>query len=172
MPTYTQIGTAQVVGLLGASSIDFTSIPSTYTDLVIKYSLRSTTAQNFVSFSIRFNSDSGSNYTTRLLYGTGSTAGSDVNTSTSTTQWQYGTGSTATTSTFGNGEVYIPNYLSSNAKSLSSDSVSETNATSSITGLKAGLWTGTAAITSISLYDPAGSLVQYSTAYLYGVSNA
>jgi hypothetical protein len=34
MATFTQIGSAVVVGSGGAAAIDFTSIPSTYTDLL------------------------------------------------------------------------------------------------------------------------------------------
>jgi hypothetical protein len=39
-------------------------------------------------------------------------------------------------------------------------------------GLMAGLWSSTSAITSIELYAPSQTFLQYSTAYLYGISNA
>jgi hypothetical protein len=81
--------------------------------------------------------------------------------------------STSTASTFSNAELYIPNYAGSNNKSSSVDGVSENNATASNMALTANLWSDTAAITSIKL-TPAGggNFVQYSTAYLYGISNA
>ena len=77
----------------------------------------------------------------------------------------------ATASTFGNAEIYIPNYASSNNKSVSADFVSETNAADAIFGLTAGLWANTSAITSIKL-TPAAAFAQYSTATLYGIKNS
>ena len=172
MPTYTQIGTAQVVGSGGASSIDFTTIPGTYTDLVIKYSLRSNVSGVNESVGIRFNSDSGANYSYKRLYGTGSAAGSDS--PGSNYSWGgYVAGDTSTASTFGNGEMMIPNYAGSTNKSNSADGLGETNATTAYMSLHANLWSNTSAITSITLLPINGTAwKQYSTAYLYGVSNA
>ena len=51
------------VGSGGASSIDFTSIPSTYTDLVVVHSLRGTNAAVYQQARIQFNGDTASNYT-------------------------------------------------------------------------------------------------------------
>lgn len=177
MPTFTQIGSAVTVGAGGAASIDFTSIPSTYTDLVIKLSARTATSgQEYVALGIRFNGDTSSVYSTRLVYGLGSGTPGSVNESAQTRSiWQYATGATATSSTFSNVEIYIPSYSSTSInKSMSVDSVTENNATSALAGLKAGLWANTAAITSITLFEAngAGNFVQHSTAYLYGVSNA
>ena len=78
-----------------------------------------------------------------------------------------GTGYTA--STFGNAELYIPNYTSSNNKSFSADSVTENNATAAYSQLIAGLWSNVTAITSLSLAPSSGTFVQHSTATLYGV---
>jgi hypothetical protein len=79
-------------------------------------------------------------------------------------------GNGATSNTFGNTEFYISNYTSSNYKSISNDSVGETNASSGsiLMGLSAGLWTNTSAITSIGLYTD-GNFLQYSEFTLYGV---
>jgi hypothetical protein len=170
MPTFTQIGTAQVVGGGGAASIDFTSIPSTYTDLVVKYSLKSVTALDIIR--IRFNSNS-SSYTYRLLRGSGSAAASFDQSSLGNNTYGYG-GYTATTAAnmFGNGEVYIPNYAGSTNKSFSVDAVQEDNATTAYMALSADLWSNTAAITSITISGENYNLAQHSSAYLYGVSNA
>jgi len=174
MPTYTQIGTAQVVGLLGASSIDFTAIPATYTDLVLKVSIRSNQVSGNDFIKLRFNSDTGSNYSYRRLYGTGSAVGSDNSggaVSSAVSAYISTTGDTA--NTFGNGEFYIPNYTGSTYKSVSVDGVAENNASAAYSSLVADLWSSTSAITSINLTPNNGtSFVQYSTAYLYGVSNA
>jgi hypothetical protein len=171
MPTYTQIGTAQVAGSGGAATLDFTSIPSTYTDLILKVSLRGPTgyASDTMDTYLRFNGTT-TNYSDRLLYGTGSAATSLSETPTGINFRVVGQNSTA--STFGNAEIYIPNYAGSTNKSVSIDAVTENNATSVLTQLEAGLWSNTAAITQITLVPFTTAFAQYSTAYLYGVSNA
>jgi hypothetical protein len=171
MPTYTQIGTAQVAGVLGATALTFTSIPSTYTDLVLKTSLRGTGALIYDTIKVTFNGST-TGYSTRYLQGSGSAASSGVSGS-STYIELIDEGATATASTFSNGEFYIPNYAGSSNKSLSSDAVTETNATTIYMRLSAGLWSNSAAITSITLTpDASAAWAQYSSAYLYGVSNA
>jgi hypothetical protein len=165
--TYTLISSS-TVGSGGASSIDFTSIPQTYTDLLIKYSIRTTGAAIATGGFIKFNSST-TGYTYRRLEGTGAAAGSQNG---SDRYAGVDTGTSATASTFSNAEVYIPNYAGSTNKSYSADSVSENNATTAYTWLVAGLWSNTAAITSISLSDDTYNLGQYSTAYLYGISNS
>jgi hypothetical protein len=159
-----------VVGSGGTTTIDFTSIPSTYTDLLLKIGARNTSAVNNYDMVMRFNSDSASNYTVRAIQGNGSAASSfssglqgyiaNINIP----------GSNLTSNTFGNTEIYIPNYTSAFQKSLSIDAVTEDNNTATgLIRLLNGIWTGTSAISSISLYQ---NFSQYSTAYLYGVKNA
>ena len=164
--TFTKIASVSV-GSGGASSIDFTSIPSTYTDLVLKLSGRSTANDNWANIS--FNGSTAS-FSSRGLYGDGSSTGSysrsdNVNTIANDS-------STSTASTFSNGEIYIPNYAGSNNKSYSVDSVTENNATAVLTSLVAGLRSNTAAITSITLTPNGGNFAQYSTATLYGIKNS
>ena len=157
------------VGSGGTASIDFTSIPSTYTDLVLKVSLRGQYADNWMDCYLRFNGSS-SSYSDRVLYGTGSSAAS-LSESASGINLRV-EGSTPTANTFASIDAYIPNYLSSNYKSVSADVVTENNGTTAIAQLIAGLWSNTAAINQITLVPYSGNWVQYSTAYLYGVSNA
>jgi hypothetical protein len=161
---------SSTVGSGGAASIDFTSIPSTFTDLCVKLSGRSTAtpANPWTSVYSYFNNDTtGGNYTGRAVYGTGSAAGSEAN-----GVVLFASNGTATASTFANSELYIPNYTSSNAKSASADNGTESNATASLAYLGALLWSGTAAINRITLTPTSGNFAQYSTAYLYGVKNA
>ena len=170
--TFVKIATV-TVGSGGAGTIDFTSIPSTYTDLCIKVSTRSTYAGNNILGGLRFNGSSASVYSDRSLYYVVGGASSNSNSANSFTYTIYSTGSTATANTFANNEVYVPNYAGSSNKSLSSDNTGENNATDAALGLTAGLWASTAAITSITLYPGAGSnFAQYSTATLYGISNS
>jgi hypothetical protein len=167
--TYVQIGSTVTVGSGGAATIDFTSIPATYTDLIIKGSIRTALpAQLVQSLLIQFNGTT-TNYSYRLLQGAGSgTPGSFNNT---TRYFGDAPAASSTANTFGNLEIYIPNYAGSTNKSYSADSVTEHNGTDALANLDAGLWSNTAAITSISL-SAANSFVQYSTATLYGIKNS
>jgi len=156
------------VGAAGTSSVTFNNIPQTgYTDLVVKFSARNSDTGG-TSFNTQFNSDTGSNYKYLWARGTGSSAGS-ANGTTTSLQFVIDS-STDTANSFGNGEFYIPNYTGSNQKSVSTDAVNENNATGATAYLYAGLWTGTSAITSMTLTSTAGNFVQYSTFSLYGVS--
>jgi hypothetical protein len=157
------------VGSGGASSIDFTSIPSTYTDLVVKLSVRTAYA-GFQNTKIRFNG-SGTSYSVIRLVGNGSTVASSAYSNSGTEL--YSGISSFSTSTFSNFEHYIPNYAGSTNKSISIDAVSEANQTEAYAQFNAGLWSNTAAITSIAYTNVDGSnFTQYSTAVLYGIKNS
>ena len=170
MATYIQIGSTVTVGSGGAASIDFNSIPATYTDLLLKVSTRSDLANAFSASSLSFNSNT-SNYSWRELYGVGNAQGSNSGSDITKGSAQV-TGASATASTFSNIEIYIPNYASANNKSFSVDGVTENNATSAAATLYAYLWSNVAAITSITLTANTGNYVQYSTASLYGISKS
>ena len=165
--TYEAIATV-TVGSGGAGTVTFSSIPQTYTDLLIKVSARGDANFPNQSYEIRLNGST-SNASGRRIYGNGASAASD------TTAYIEGVGATATASTFSNDEIYIPNYTSSNNKSVSIDNVSENNATTAYAVLEAFLWSNSAAVTSIDLVAlNAGSqeFVQYSTFTLYGIKNS
>lgn len=160
--TYIKIASV-AVGSGGAASIDFASIPSTYTDLCLKISGREATGTSLL-FTMRINTST-ANQSTKEVRGSGSTASSGTNTI--ATIDQNGSGTTA--STFGNAEVYIANYAGSNNKSYSIDAISENNATSAYMRLSGGLWSQTTAINQLTLYASSGNIAQYSTATLYGI---
>jgi hypothetical protein len=170
MATFTKIASVSV-GAGGAASIDFTSIPATYTDLCIKLSGRSArAAQQADNLFITFNSNT-SGYTMKALTSNASSVGSAGYSSRYASFAVDAAGSTA--STFSSHDIYIPNYAGANNKSYSADSVSENNSASSAqSDLVAGLWSNTAAITSISLLPEVSTWVQYSTATLYGIKNS
>jgi hypothetical protein len=165
--TYTLISSV-TVGAGGAANIEFTSIPATYTDLLMKISSRGTgtNALGGYYYDVTFNNTS-ANRTGRYLQKLDSTPSSG-----SYTLWGLSSPTDFTASTFANGELYIPNYASSNYKSAQLDSVNENNSTTQRITLSAGLWSDAAAITSIKLVQGNGNFDQYSTAYLYGISNA
>ena len=148
------------------AALSFTSIPATFDDLVVLFSFRTNRGASVDSVKAQFNSN-GSGYSLRWLEGSGSAASS---TSASYFFAGVATGTSNTSNTFGNAELYLPNYISANQKSGSSTSVNENNATSAFQYLAASLWTGTAAITSIELTPVVGSLILTgSTASLYGI---
>ena len=156
------------VGAATASSVTFSSIPQTgYTDLVVKMSTRTSASTITGRAYVAFNGVS-TNQTRRLLLGNGSSASSGSANDIATDR---GTGNSATASTFANMEMYIPDYTSSNFKSVSIDAVGENNATEAYAGLIAGLWSSTAAINQITLSSSdGGDWMQGSTFYLYGVA--
>jgi hypothetical protein len=170
--TYTKIASV-TVGSGGAASMDFTSIPSTYTDLKLVVSARSDesggTAQS-TSYFLAINGSSSSR-SWRVL---GAFAGSTTYSSTGT-NGKIGTipGTAATTNTFNSTEVYFPNYAGSQNKSYSTDTATENNSsTNNDLGLFAGLYSSSSVISSFSITSGAGNFVQYSTATLYGITNA
>jgi hypothetical protein len=167
--TYTLISSV-TVGSGGAANIEFTSIPQTYTDLLYKISGRFSV--DSASAFLRYNGTT-TNGSIMWVDGDGSSVTSNTDGSN-----QYGpvhgvVNSTKTANTFGNAEIYIPNYTSSNNKSSSTDGVTENNGVATTMALGANIWSNTAAITSIQIVPAAGgNFQQYSTAYLYGISNA
>lgn len=174
MPNTMTLISAVTVGSGGTSTIDFSSIPQTYTDLVLKVSGRSSYSNPWVSIGLKFN---GASASTDFSWKEFSTNGGTPATSSGTGDIYSGDfiGSTATSNTFSNVEIYIPNYTTSKYKVVSTDGVTENNATNAVRMLGAGLWASTAAITSLSmrLYSGvSGTIVEHSTAYLYGIKNS
>jgi hypothetical protein len=157
-----------------AASVVLDNIPQTgYTDLKLVASVRTAWATDTNDqLRIQFNGDTGSNYTYRQVSGTGSALDWGTATATFVVNPQTNTGA-MTASTFASHELYIPNYTGSTNKSVSSDNVTEQNATLSYASLYAGLWSNTAAITSITALTFRGSgFVSSSSFYLYGIKNS
>lgn len=153
------------------ASIVFSAIPGTYTDLQLVVSARanggSYPSESAWSLTIGFNGST-TGFTARNLDGTGSGVAS--NTSARYVGWLTGGG--ATSNTFGNCFIYIPNYAGSTNKSFSGDGVNENNATAGYQRISAGLWSNTAAITSIELTVESGvggSFIAGTTVSLYGI---
>jgi hypothetical protein len=151
-----------------AASIEFTSIPQDATDLVAVVSLRADVASNEAR--MRINSDTGSNYTERRLGGSGSGSGASSTLTTTYFRAFASNPSDYTSNTFSNGQFYIPNYTGSTQKSISLDSVTENNSTEALQNIAAGLWTGTAAITTLLFFPSSGNFVAGSTISLYKIT--
>lgn len=145
----------------GTSSIVFSSIPATYTDLFVILSGRSSSSGNTA---LNLNS-SATGFSSRAVYafGTGTvasyTGGTDIGRS---------TGSGDQTNNFGAMQIHLPNYRSSVSKPYSVDAFAANYNGGYIT-LYGGVWANNAAITSLTLLPPSGTFVENTTAYLYGV---
>lgn len=165
--TFNLIASSTATGLV--ANFDFTSIPATFTDLCLKISARTDNSDGAAI--VWFNNDTNAaNYSKIRLIGEGTSgvSGSGSNDS----KVLFVDDSSKTGSIFGNTEIYIPNYLSGNQKSMSVDSVVEDNANYAIDGLFGGKWITTSAINRITIAPQTGNFVQYSTAYLYGIKNS
>ena len=169
--TYEAIATV-TVGSGGAASIQFTSIPQSYTDLNVLISARQTVVGG-TNVNMKFNG-SATGYTNRDIISAAGTVASE-STVLGTSSIKIGFIPDAvnyTVSTFSNQYVYIPNYAGSNYKSVSTDNAMENDSTTVYFGLFAGLWSNSSAITSIDFTPETGNFAQYSTATLYGIKNS
>ena len=144
------------------------TIPQTYDDLLVLVSGRSTISALATDLFMGINGST-ANFTTRFVYGNGSSALSSAQ-----SQRYVGTlvGSTATASTFASNEIYIPNYRGSTNKSISATAVSENNGTTAYILAFATLWSNTAAITSLEFASNSGDLASGSSFFLYGITKA
>lgn len=162
-PIYTQ-----TVGAGGIGGLTFNNIPQIYTDLKLFLSVRDSASAVQWGFNLFFNGNTSAIHSATLLRGSGSSATSLRFSNQGTILIFDIPGSQATANTFGNTEIYIPNYTSSNFKSVLADSVMENNNASSFMGLNAGLAQTTSPITRLDV-TAAGSWVQHSTVSLYGI---
>jgi hypothetical protein len=150
-----------------AASISFTSIPQTFTDLVVISSCRTNRAATGDFLKVNING-SGANQTSRSLYGTGAEA---IAFTSSVVFISVATSANQTANTFGNSTAYIPNYAGATNKIISLDGVSENNATAVDLTISSGLWSQTAAITSLEILSTNSATLQIgSTISLYGIT--
>jgi hypothetical protein len=154
------------------TSVTFSSIPNTYSDLSVVISGRSDHGFHYGGGTLRFNGDSGTNYSFIRVYGDTTTVGSSSSTtSTGVVDWDVN-GGTTTAGVFGNTQISIPNYQSNTFKTCSIEYAVENNSAAGINGLLSGLWSNTSPITSITLLSFTYSTFYfqpYTTFTLYGV---
>jgi hypothetical protein len=167
--TFTAIASV-TVGAGGASTISFTSIPSTFTDLCILLSARDDRASVSNAALLSFNGSS-SNFAGVTAYTDGYTNVGSFN-SIPRYAGAY-TATNSTSSTFGNGKIYIPNYTTAYNKTYGADGVGENNGSENYLSITGTVWSDSSAITSITLTPSLATLFnQYSSAYLYGIKNS
>ena len=169
--TYTLISSNVLAS--SAASVTFSAIPSTYTDLVLRVSGRTTSAGTVSSGFIQMNSVT-STYSSTGIRGNGASATSTRESGDYAGFYLGGVvGGGATSNTFSSHEFYFPNYTVATAKPVSQFSVSETNATTAYIFGRAHLCSSTAAISSLTINLNGGvSFVSGSSFYLYGIKNS
>lgn len=158
-------------------SVTFSSIPQTYTDLVLRLSYRTSASGLFGSNpAIRFNADATSNYSYTNVDGNGTSASSTQEVDINALYMQSSDSAGNTADTFTSTEVYIPNYTGTAKKPISIFKAAEQNATAAEMHVFASLYEGTSAISTI-LIGPSSNIVSNnfvtgSSFYLYGIKNS
>ena len=151
-----------------AASVTFSSIPQTgYTDLKIVYSARTSYSSNYSDPVLIAINGSTTTFSSRYL----STNGSSVYSGTFDRWAGNAANSNVAANTFGNSEIYFPNYLSSNNKSFSVEGASENYGTLTDLAIIAGLWSTASAITTLQFTpNSGGSFLANSEFSLYGIA--
>jgi hypothetical protein len=168
--TYTLISSNVLTS--SALTVTFSSIPSTYTDLVLRCSIRTDVVGANDTLRVNFNNDSTGIYSTTLVRGDGATGSSSNTSLQGYVNARQIDGSTATSNTFASTEIYIPSYTASQNKPTSVVFAQEDNLTTAYQGAIAALYRSTTAISRIDLFTSGANFVSGSSFYLYGISNA
>lgn len=154
------------------ASVTFSAIPATFTDLVVRASVRINNGVNVRDVSITFNGIAGTSYSETNIIGDGSIASSGRRSNSPFTLLGSGNADTTTANTFSSLELYIPSYTVAQNKPYSSILAQEDNATAANVRAVAALFRNTAAITSFTLEADSFNFFAGSSFYLYGVKNS
>jgi hypothetical protein len=161
---YDSIATT-TVGAGGVSSVTFSSIPSTYTHLQVRFISKLSAGDDVI---MRFNGDTANNYWNHILYGNGSSATASVPFSGAYSGIAlYYTGSTASVA---GGVIDVLDYTStSKNKTVRFLGGYDDNGSGNI-DLASGSWSATpAAINSIVIKPVSANFAQYTQIALYGI---
>lgn len=155
-----------------AASVTFSSIPATYTDLVLRWSARGTAAVSAVAIYAKLNGTTGVYGYTIVGLDDGTVFSDRASNQTNNDSGRFSGGST-TANTFGSGELYLPNYAGTTQKPMGTFSVSENNS-STVYRIRAHamLANVTSAVSSIELSTSTGNFDTGSSFFLYGIKNS
>ena len=165
--TYEAIATTTLGS--AASVITFSSIPSTYTDLRVIWTVRASTTSVFPY--VTYNNDTATNYSWTRLYGDGASAASQRNTSRSYIAPQWLTGISDATDQFNLLTLDVFSYAGSTFKTTLTTSQADKNGSGTVERTSA-LWQSTSAINRIDLTASSSTWAVGTTATLYGIKNA
>jgi hypothetical protein len=172
MPTTYNLITSNVLGS-SAASITFSSIPATYTDVLVLGSVRTDGATTRDALNIvRFNGIDTSIYSRATIQADGSSVSSADLSNFPGFVGMESNGATSLANTFASIELYLASYLSSDTKQLSSISMQEDNSTTASIRDNAGYFNNTSAINSITIGPQGANFVANSSFYLYGIKNS
>ena len=164
--SYESIATV-TVGSGGATNIEFTSIPSSFEHLQIRYIAQQNVTTDWRGVYMNFNNDTGSNYAFHGLSGSGSSASAYSGASQTLLVPAVASG---TANIFSIGIIDILDYKNTNKyKTTRTLYGTERNTTPSFVELNSGLWMNTNAITSIKFTVNATNFTQYTQFALYGI---
>jgi len=157
------------VGSGGASSITFSSIPSTYKHLQLRYVARSSVGTED-SVSMRFNADSTTSYAYHFLFSNGASVNGAADTSvTRIYPWAMPGGGFLANS-FGVLTMDILDYANTNKYKVTRAFTGyDDNSTGGRIAFTSGQWRSTSAISSIVINADAGNIVEHSRFALYGI---
>jgi hypothetical protein len=160
--TYTPIATT-TLSSSSITTVTFNSITSIYTDLVIIYGAIGDTD---TQVRIRFNNDSGNNYSYTTISGNGTITESfrQSNGSYITTDYYY-----SVTTNGGVSTINVMNYANTTTNKTA---IMRTSNASQAAMANVGLWRSTSAISRIDLICTAGSFAANSVFTLYGIKAA
>jgi hypothetical protein len=170
-PTYELIA-SNTLGS-AAASVTFSSIPATYTDLIVRVSARGLRNGNSQVIWMRYNGATNTVYSSTWIRGAGSAGAISSTTGANSDIIDLGVmpAVSDTANTFNNLEIYIPNYGSSTNKPISSFNVSENNNSVAFLSATASLGRNTNPVSSITFLDNGFNFVAGSSFFLYGIKS-
>jgi len=164
--SYESIATVTVS--TAVSSISFTSIPSTYKHLQIRELSQINVTGASKDVYMRFNSDTGANYSMHVLLGNGTSASTAASTSATYIELAT-TGTTAGASVFSGGVIDILDYANTNKYKTTRSITSWDGNGTGVVFFYSGNWRSTSAISTITLTASTGSFTANSSFALYGI---
>ncbi len=160
---YESIATVSV-GAGGTSAVEFTGIVGTYSHLQIRGLAKGGEA-TYSQFKIQFNSDTGANYSTHALYGTGTAAGAE-----GFSGYSFGAFYSGSTTNFGALVIDVLDYANTNKYKTVRTLAGVDGNGSGIIDLASAGWRNTNAVTSVKITTAGtGTIAQYSHFALYGI---
>ena len=152
------------------STVTFSSIPSTYTHLQIRYTTRSERNDITDWIKLNLNSDTGNNYSSHFLRGNGSFASASASASTNYIGAGTSVAQTGGANMFGTTVVDILDYTNANKYTTVRSLSGEDRNGAGFVYFESGSWLNTNAVTTITLTCGSGSSwSQYSSFALYGI---
>ena len=159
--------------VLGSTSaqVDFSvsSYSATYKHLQIRAVARCTAAAAYVDSRIRFNNDTGANYSFHEIYGYGTGIASGNGVSQTNIAAAYFAGANSTANNYGTMIMDLLDVYSTSKNKTTRSFSGITEGASSLIDIRSGAWLSTASATTVSILPTSGSFAAGSRFSLYGI---